>query len=416
MEENNNKITRRTNREGTLYQKKRDLTWVYQVTITTNDGDSVRKAFTGKTQDIAIKKYRDFLKEQKKERAFRKDRLSGKIPEEFQIDPEFQSITLVDWVEQYIVLYKKPPHSKDTTYSSYMRYCRTHINRFFGKLRLRDVNQNHIQMFYDFLSSDEGRLDGTGPLSPKTIQNIHVLLREALEKPVGKVYEVNPAVKTIRPEVIEKEMRVLTKEEMQVFMKEIFVERLRCAMMISLFTGVRLGELLALTWDDVDFDSQCIHIHENIIRIELFDDPSGRKTKLIKQETPKSNKSDRSVPLQDGIFKMLKIHQQLQVLECYPNPLNLVFPSKKGTYTDPRTYQKRVAAVMKRCQILGVNVHALRHTFATRLVEQNIPLVIIKNLLGHASIETTMKYTHALQSEKRKAVDVLKEFAPTLGR
>lgn len=211
-------------------------------------------------------------------------------------------------------------------------------------------------------------------------------------------------------------MRVLTKEEMELFVKEIFVERLRCAMMISLFAGIRMGELLALTWDDVDFETQSIHIHEDIIRVELFDDPSGKKTKLIKQDTPKSKKSNRIVPIQEDNFKMMKVHKQLQVLECYPNPLNLVFPSKKGTYTDPRTYQKRIEAVMKRCAILGVNVHSLRHTFATRLVEQNIPLVIIKELLGHASIETTMRYTHALQSEKRKVVDALKDFTPTLNR
>ena len=113
---------------------------------------------------------------------------------------------------------------------------------------------------------------------------------------------------------------------------------------------------------------------------------------------------------------MLIIHKQLQVLESLPNPLNLVFPSKKGTYTDPRTYQKRIEAVMKRCSILGVNVHALRQTFATRLLEQQVHLVVIKELLGHSSVDTTMKYTHVLSEEKRKAVSTLNDFAPTLGR
>lgn len=113
---------------------------------------------------------------------------------------------------------------------------------------------------------------------------------------------------------------------------------------------------------------------------------------------------------------MLIVHKQLQVLESLPNPLNLVFPSKKGTYTDPRTYQKRIEADMKHCSILGVNVHALRHTFATRLLEQQVHLVVIKELLGHSSVDTTMKYTHVLSEEKRKAVSTLNDFAPTLGR
>ena len=120
----------------------------------------------------------------------------------------------------------------------------------------------------------------------------------------------------------------------------------------------------------------------------------------------------QETPVYENIWRLLMFHRQVQLHEGHPNPQNLIFPSKRGTYTDPRTYQKRVQAVCKRCELQGVNVHALRHTFATRLMEQNVPIRIIQNLMGHASIVTTERYSHVLDDEKRKAIDRMSGFLP----
>lgn len=121
---------------------------------------------------------------------------------------------------------------------------------------------------------------------------------------------------------------------------------------------------------------------------------------------------NREVPFYEYVFGPLMAYKQAQAGSGQPNPQNLLFPTRKGTYTDPRTYQKRVQAVCKRCELQGVNVHALRHTFATRLMEQNVPIRIIQNLMGHASIVTTEKYSHVLDDEKRKAIDRMSGFLP----
>ena len=107
---------------------------------------------------------------------------------------------------------------------------------------------------------------------------------------------------------------------------------------------------------------------------------------------------------------MLKeIHRFYQNSD-WPNPDRLLFPSTKGTIIDPRSFQKRVAEVSKRCEIQHVNVHALRHTFATRLVEQDVPLRIVQELLGHASITTTQRYAHVFSEERKNAIGRLDEF------
>ena len=199
---------------------------------------------------------------------------------------------------------------------------------------------------------------------------------------------------------------------MEIFIKEIFSERLRVAMLLSLFTGARMGEVLPLEWSDLNEKKRTIRICKDLERVQLFDDPSGKKTELILQETPKSKTSNRETPVYENIWRLLMFHRQVQLHEGQPNPLNLLFPSRRGTYTDPRTYQKRVQAVCKRCELQGVNVHALRHTFATRLMEQNVPIRIIQNLMGHSSITTTERYSHVLDDEKRKAIDRMSGYLP----
>lgn len=397
--------SRKTNGEGTLYQRDED-TWVYQISTVDERGKAMRKSFTGRTKKIVKDKCKKYLAEQEE---LRKKAAMGLSV--LQDDISKQNISLTQWVFDWIQIYKKPPVVKETTYSSYMVMWEKHIEPFFGVLPLAAITNQDIQMFYNFKLT-EGRIDGKeGGLSAKTVRNIHTMLHGALQKAVGKIILVNPADDTTRPGVAEKDMRVLTVEEMEIFMKEVYAERLRAAIFMSLFTGVRMGELLALTWDDVDMKKHTIRVTKDLVRITAFDE-SGKKdgTKRIVQDTPKSMKSNRTIPLQEEIFKMLMFHRQCQQSQQRANPLNLVFPSKVGTHTEPRTYQKRIAAVSKRCEIQHVNVHALRHTFATRLVEQQVPIRIIQELLGHSSVTTTMRYTHALEEEKGKAVDSMNGF------
>ena len=221
-----------------------------------------------------------------------------------------------------------------------------------------------MQTYLNFLQTN-GRLDRKGGLSPKSIYNIFVVLDAALEKARGKIIIENPAADLRLPEVQPTERRVLTVEEMEIFIKEIFSERLQVAMLLSLFTGARMGEILPLEWGDLNEKKRTIRICKNLERVQLFDDPSGKKAELILQETPKSKTSNRETPVYENIWRLLMFHRQVRLHEGHPNPQNLIFPSKRGIYTDPRTYQKRGQAVCKRCELQGVSVHALRHTFAT---------------------------------------------------
>lgn len=399
---------------GSLFLRK-DGYLMFQKYETDENGKYRRMSFTGKTEEQVAKKYKEFLKRVKEIRRMRQQEsyqlVTGTVhglkpPAGIDVN-----ISLSDWVLYFIQTYKSPPSVKRTTFSSYMQAYQTQILPFFGQTPLNAVTDADIQTYLNYLQTG-GRLDKKGGLSPKSIYNIFVVLNAALEKARGKIIIENPAADLRLPEIQPTERRVLTVEEMEIFIKEIFSERLRVAMLLSLFTGARMGEVLALEWGDLNAKKRTIRINKDLERVQLFDDPSGKKTELILQETPKSKTSNRETPVYENIWQLLMFHQQIQLHEGQLNPLNLLFPSKRGTYTDPRTYQKRVQAVCKRCELQGVNVHALRHTFATRLMEQNVPIRIIQNLMGHASIVTTEKYSHVLDDEKRKAINRMSGFLP----
>jgi integrase len=221
--------------------------------------------------------------------------------------------------------------------------------------------------------------------------------------------------------VLTPDARVLDPDEMQIFMKEVVRETQRVAILFDLFMGLRVGELLAAEVSDIDVKARTIKISRNITRVNTaaieLTNPSIhplnynplKKTHLIIQETPKTKDSNRVIPISDGVFALLAKHLYFLEQSNWPNPNNLLFPSTKGTHIDPKSFELRLKAVSKRCEIQKVNPHALRHTFATRLVEEHIPLTTVQRLLGHASVSTTERYVSTTTEEKRKGVDSISD-------
>ena len=229
--------------------------------------------------------------------------------------------------------------------------------------------------------------------------------------------DCNPTLDTTRPEVVTPEMRVLSLEEMEVFIREVMKETQRVAILAGLFLGLRVGELLSLKIEDLDLKQQTISVNKNMIRvrtealsldnpnIRILDYDPAKKTHLIVQNTPKTKSSNRKIAISDGLCELLVRHLFTLQNSTWPNPENLLFPSTTGTHIDPKSYEIRLKAVSKRCEIRKVNPHALRHTLATRLVEDKVPLNIVQGILGHSSIETTRKYLHKNPDIERDAIE-----------
>lgn len=416
---------RRSNGEGSFYQLP-DRTWVYQITLGRKaNGAPERKAFKGRTKAICKQRREEWEAAKKAAEAQAEDERQAESRLEAQLlalGHSLESETLfcdafLDWLK----LYKAPPTRKPSTYASYLDTFTSHFAPYFENLPLHEITQDVIQDYYQKKQLNGGRADGKkGGLAPKTIRNHHMILKDFFSYAEGK-YKLsgNPTLNTSRPEVGQKEMRVLSPTEMQIFMEEVMRETQRIAILTALFLGLRVGELLALDIADLDLDRQTISINKNLIRVKTealsLDNPNIRilnyepekKTHLIIQNTPKTKTSYRTISISDGLCELLIRHIFTMANSSWPNPNNLLFPSKTGTYLDPKSFEIRLSAVSRRCEIKKVNPHALRHTMATRLVEEKTPLNIVQGILGHASIETTRKYLHKNTDIERDAIETM---------
>lgn len=413
---------RRSNGEGSYYQLP-DRTWVHQITLGRRENGTLeRKSFKGRTKAICKQRKEEWLAEQAKlkEQAETEQQEAAKLEDVVaRLGHSLESETLFEEAfMEWLKLYKSPPTRKPSTYASYIDTYKIHFAPSFGAMPLHEITQDVIQDYYQRKQLKGGRLDGKeGGLSPKTIRNHHMILKDFFTYAETK-YKLfgNPTLSTTRPDVIQKEMRVLNPDEIQIFMEEVMKETQRIAILTDLFTGLRVGELLALEIADLDLKRQTLSINKNMIRVKTtalsLDNPMirilnydpAKKTHLIVQSTPKTKSSCREIAISDGLCELLVRHLFTLANSTWPNPENLLFPSKAGTHLDPKSFEIRLNAVSKRCEIKKVNPHALRHTLATCLVENRMPLNIVQGILGHSSIETTRKYLHKNVDTEREAI------------
>ena len=414
---------KRSNGEGSFYQLK-DRSWVHQITLgRKEDGTLERKSFKGKTKQICIERKEEWLAEREEQKKQAEIEQSEELFREEQRiklghsmeSEELFSVAFMGWLK----LYKSPPTRKPSTYASYIDTYNLHFEPQFGNMPLYTITQDVVQDYYQQKQLNGARSDGKeGGLSPKTIRNHHMILKDFFSYAEKKYkLDCNPTLETTRPEVVAPEMRVLSSDEMEIFIREVMKETQRVAILTCLFLGLRVGELLSLKIEDLNLETQTIRVNKNLIRVKTeavsLDNPNiriisydpAKKTHLILQNTPKTKTSNREIAISDGLCELLVRHLFTLQNSTWPNPENLLFPSTSGTYIDPKSYEIRLKAVSKRCEIKKVNPHALRHTLATRLVEDKVPLNIVQGILGHSSIETTRKYLHKNSEIEREAID-----------
>jgi len=211
--------------------------------------------------------------------------------------------------------------------------------------------------------------------------------------------------------------RHLTAEEEAAFLTEIDrttasthkpVYRYRDAFILDLNTGLRIGELIALDWDDVDFDKKIVSVCKTAVMVKSRDengDPNGRVTQII-QEAPKTSKSRRTVPLnRKAVASLERLNEQA-------SGSKYVFPTQTGARLVINSLEKQYANVAAHCGIEGTSFHSLRHTFATRLFEKGVEVKNVSELLGHASVAITYNtYIHVIQESKADAVELLDDVA-----
>lgn len=275
-------------------------------------------------------------------------------------------VFFTEWVEIYAVNNNRP--SEVRTKRSIVR---NHLCTFFGNVRIDRVGVRHIEQF-KAKKLKEG-------LTPKTINNYMTVLRRALVSAMEWEYiKVVPQVKWMKTPP--PSFDFLTRDESERLLKAVPPERY-AHVLTALKAGLRSGELLALRWEDIDFHTEKILVRRSVWK---------------GHETPPKNGKNREVPMSPHLSRTLKAHRHLRGPQ--------VFCQESGQPLTRDMVKRVLPFACKKAGLRGIQFHALRHSFASQLVMEGVPLKVVQELLGHATIEMTMRYAHLAPSMHIDAV------------
>jgi integrase len=310
-----------------------------------------------------------------------------------------KGITLGEWIKRWLRDYKAI-NLKPRTYDTYETQIQTHIIPSIGNIKLKDLKTAQLQQFINTKYQS-----GKG-LSPATLRKIYNIVNAALKQAqLNDLIIKNPAEGVELPRLKQKSIRAFTAEEQNQFLSAARNMDMYPAFLIALNTGLRMGELLALTWNDIDFKNRTINVDKNIMVVRNREKTAKTNYKIIVQDTPKTDASTRKIPMTEKVM-ITFIEQKLK---CMPG-CDLVFPSRKNTLITPRNFERSFVTAAKKAGIYDCNTHTMRHTFATRCFEKGIPIKIVSKWLGHSKVSHTLDiYTHIMSVLENEAIKMLEK-------
>ncbi len=280
--------------------------------------------------------------------------------------------------------------SKKSSYSAYTLLVENHLlPEFANKHHLEEAE---IQAFV-FQKLEQG-------LSQKTVKDILIVLKMVLKFGAKNKWIEYQPFDIQFPTAREKHtIEVLSKthqRKVMLYIQEHFTFR-NLGVYICLSSGIRIGEICALTWEDIDTDNGIIKVRRTIQRIYTIEE-NTRKTELL-LDTPKTKNSIREIPMSKELLKMLKPMKKI-----VNNSFFVLTNDAKPT--EPRTYRMYYKNLMEKLEIPALKFHGLRHSFATRCIESNCDYKTVSVLLGHSNISTTLNlYVHPNLEQKKKAIE-----------
>jgi len=289
-------------------------------------------------------------------------------------------------------LLKSKSKLKESTFSKYSFICERHIIPYFEDMKLDALNNESINKFIQDKLNDGGLMGKS--LSPKTINDITSLLLQILRDCCQLDIDIE------KLSYKQSDISIFTESEYS-RLKAYFsigLDSKKLGIIVTMLTGLRIGELCALKWENIDLDSRVITINKTIQRIKITDDVQKAKTKII-IDTPKSAASIRAIPIPEILLHKLK---------CFKSKSNTYLLTNTTEYVEPRKYQRHFKSYLEACAVNYNNFHTLRHTFATMAISRGMDIKTLSILLGHSDVSFTMKrYVHPNMEHKREQIEKL---------
>ena len=352
----------------------------YSLGFDPKTGKQIQKSITGKTQKEVAQKLRSILTSI--------DTGSYREPCEMTLGAWMDT-----WLKEYLT------HTKPLTQKTYFELVKKHIKPELGTIQLGALDTHTIQRFYNSLTE--------AGLSPKSIKNIHGVLHSALQQSLANNYiTVNPTNACKLPRIVKPEIRPLEPEEIKSLLREAQLDDYCNLFIAALFTGMRQGELLGLSWDYVNFETGVITVRQQL----------QCKDGEYFLETPKNGKGRTILPAPMVMDALRKEKEKQQAAKdyagaCFQNPWNLVFTDALGKHLVRRTVVKHFKKVAKRAGVEESRFHDLRHTFAVTSLYAGDDIKSVQANLGHATAQFTLDvYGHVTQKMRQESADRMQKF------
>lgn len=364
---------RRGRNEGSITQRA-DGRWMARVSLGFVNGRMRRKAVYGKTKEEALAAMREI-----------QHNLDRGLP--VQASSPTLSVYLNEWIQ------RKKSKVSPRTYLAYDNVVRLHIIPAIGKVRLEKLTQRHVNRM---LTDLEGRL------SPSSIDNVRRVLIVALNQAMKEdMVARNVASLSDTIPVPRFEAKALTRAEADALISAASDSRYKLVYRLALSAGLRLGELLGLRWEDVDFENSVIRIRRQLQTVD------GVRT----LREPKTQKSRRTIPLPDSIMTALREQRNSQRIERlqaggkWVPHWELVFMTPTGSPVSDATLRRDFQRVSKNAGLEGLRFHDLRHSAASFMAAQGVHMSATQAILGHSQVTTTAQiYTHVQIDSMRDAI------------
>ncbi len=287
---------------------------------------------------------------------------------------------------------------KESTYTRYHRIVRLYLFPHLGSQSVSKIDVAFLRGLPEKLLT-EGGIERT-PLAPKTVSDILCVLKSIFQYGKNHAYPCPEPSLLHYPQKKSKSIKILTEENRMKLEKLLLSseDTTSLGILFTMFTGVRIGELCGLRWEDVDFHSLTVHISRTVERIADLDPEVDSRTKVVVSE-PKTENSFREIPLPRFLAEYLSMRKRGP--ECY-----LLTGNRR--HTEPHQFYIRYQKYLKQHGIENYSFHALRHTFATRCVEMGFDTKSLAEILGHSNINTTLSvYVHPSIQQKKTQMERL---------
>jgi integrase len=367
--------SRRGHGEGSIYRRQSDGRWIAAVDLGFVNGKRKRKTLSATTRKEVAEKLKAVLRDQQRGLV---------LPTDRQTVAQFLDTWLVDVVK---------PSVRTSTFDSYNEIVQRHLKPTLGRWLLSKLTPQHVQQMLN------GKLDEG--LSPRTVQYMRDVLRNALGQALkwGLVTR-NVATLVDPPRVPHYEMRFLSPDEARTFLTAARHDRLEALYAVAVAMGLRQGEALGLRWEDIDFATRTLRVRHALQRVD------GQLT-LVETKTAQSR---RTLIMPQSVGNALLRHRERQGEErCVAGSrwveTGFVFTTTKGTPLDARNVVRWFKALLRASGLPDMRWHDLRHSCASLLLAQNVPVRVVMEVLGHSQISLTMRYSHVIPQLRTEAAD-----------